>query len=143
MASIRALLVDDNATILDCVENYLRTLPDVEVVGRTTSAHQAIQMVAQLHPDLVLMDISMPDMNGLEATRRIKRLAVPPRIIMLSIHDQAEYRNAASAAQADAYISKSDLYPQLSLTVRELFRTRIENACQFAQANLLTTNTSG
>ncbi len=61
-------------------------------------------------------------MNGLEATRQIKRLTPLSRIVMLSIHNQAEYREAARSAQADAYVSKGDLYPQLSVTLQELFR---------------------
>ena len=130
MTAIRTLLVDDNATILDCVENFISTLPGIEVVGRAQSARQAIQLVAQLCPDLVLMDVALPDMSGLEATRQIKRLAFSPRVIMLSIHDQKEYRDAASSAQADAYISKSDLCPLLSLKVRELFQARVQCACE-------------
>jgi DNA-binding NarL/FixJ family response regulator len=135
MTAIRTLLVDDNATILDCVEKYVSTLPGIEVIGRAQSAGQAINMVAQLCPDLVLMDVTMPDMNGLEATRQIKRLNLSPRVIMLSIHDQAEYREAARSAQADAYISKGDLCPLLSLTVQELFQARSPSACQTTQAN--------
>lgn len=130
MTAIRTLLVDDNATILDSVERYISTLPGIVVVGRAQSAHQAIQMAAQLGPDLVLMDITMPDMNGLEATRRIKRLARSPRVIMLSIHDHPEYRDAARLAQADGYVSKSELCPLLLLTVQQLFQARAGNTPQ-------------
>lgn len=130
MTAIRTLLVDDNATILDSVERYVSTLPGIEVVGRAQSGHQAVQMAAQLGPDLVLMDITMPDMNGLEATRRIKRLARSPRVIMLSIHDQPEYRDAARLVQADGYVSKSELCPLLLLTVQQLFQGRAGNASQ-------------
>ena len=122
MAAIRTLLVDDNATILASVEHFVNTLPDVEVIGRARSGQQALQLVGQLLPDLVLMDVDMPGMNGLEATRLIKRLSTAPRVIILSIHDQMEYRDAATSVRADAYISKGEICPQLPATVRHLFQ---------------------
>ncbi|MCS7061447.1 MAG: response regulator, partial [Anaerolineae bacterium] len=83
--TIRTLLVDDNIAILDSVERYVKSLPGVEVVGRARSGQQAIQLVVQLHPDLVLMDVTMPGMNGLEATQQIKKLPGAPRVIVLSV----------------------------------------------------------
>lgn len=125
MVAIRTLLVDDSIAILDSVERYVTSLPGVEVVGRACSGQQAIQLVAQLRPDLVLIDVTMPGMNGLEATQQIKKFPDAPRVIVLSIHEQAEYRDAALSAQADAYIAKSDLKSGLVATLWNLFEARL------------------
>jgi DNA-binding NarL/FixJ family response regulator len=76
---------------------------------------------SRLQPDLVLMDMVMPGMNGIEATRRIKALKQPPRVVILSLHDNSEYRTAASAMGSDGYISKAEFTERLVPFLRTLF----------------------
>jgi DNA-binding NarL/FixJ family response regulator len=120
MSRYRILLVDDSPAFLESARRLLATYPELEVVGHAMSAQEAIEKVAELDPDLVLMDISMPGMDGLEATRRIKSQQNPPRIILVTLHDWAAYRNAARSAQADSFVAKSELGSQLVPIIHNL-----------------------
>ncbi len=87
LPSLRILLVDDNAQFLEVAARTLATVPAIEIVGRALSGRDALEQVTQLQPDLVLMDVAMPNMNGLEATRHIKAQPGAPRVVMLTLHD--------------------------------------------------------
>ena len=126
MPPIRILLVDDSPEFLESAAGYLANQPDLRVVGRALSGPAALEQAAVLRPDLVLMDIALPGMNGLEAARQIKAWPAPPRIIILTLHDNPEYRSAAAAVRADGFVAKSDFGVQLLPVVRALFATRPE-----------------
>jgi CheY-like chemotaxis protein len=90
------------------------------VIGTAQSGIEAIEMVNQLKPDLVLMDIAMPNMDGLEATRRIKLTENPPRIIIVTFHDTPEVQDAATAAGADGFIEKTRFRKEAIPFIRKL-----------------------
>jgi DNA-binding NarL/FixJ family response regulator len=117
----RVLLVDDNAEFLDSASHFLTADQRIEIVGRACSARTALEQVPLLKPDLVLMDLSMPEMNGLEATRRLKARPDSPRVIILTLYDHPEYRAAAAAARADGFVAKSDLGNHLLPLINRLF----------------------
>ncbi len=121
MSPIRILLVDDSPAFLDSAAAYLDGQPDLRVVGRAFSGQAALEQVAALRPDLVLMDIAMPGLNGLEATQQIKAQPNAPAVIILTLHDNPEYRRAAANAQADGFVTKSDFGVQLLPAIRSLF----------------------
>jgi len=110
LTPLRILLVDDNTQFLDVAARTLAAVPSIEVVGRALSGRDALEQVFQLQPDLVLMDLAMPNMNGLEATRHIKARSDAPRVIMLTLHDGPEYRAAAQAVGADDFVSKAEFH---------------------------------
>jgi DNA-binding NarL/FixJ family response regulator len=109
MSRIRLFLVDDNLDFLDSVTRFLSTDPRFEIAGRALNGLDAVHMIPLLQPDVVLMDWAMPGMSGLEATREIKALPNPPRVVILTLYDNAEYRAAAASARADGFVAKSDL----------------------------------
>jgi CheY-like chemotaxis protein len=117
---VRLLIVDDSHIFLGTLRRILETLPGIHVIRATTSAREALDLVDQLHPDLVLMDIGMPGMDGLEATRQLCTRPRRPRIIIMSLDDLPETREAIRAAGADALLSKSDLVNQLQPLIRSL-----------------------
>ncbi len=121
MPRIRLLLVDDNLDFMDSVTRFLSTDPRFEVVGRALSGLAAVHMISVLQPDVVLMDWAMPGMSGLEATREIKAFPNPPRVVILTLYDNAEYRAAAASAKADGFVAKSDL-SRLTLLIGQLCR---------------------
>jgi len=117
---LRILLVDDNRRFLEAVRRFLAHEP-FEIVGHALSGTAALDQVAKLHPDLVLIDYAMPHMDGLEATRRIKTRPNPPRVIMLTLHDSPAYAAEAKAVGADGFVVKSDFGVQLLPMIRTLF----------------------
>jgi len=88
---------------------YLGTLPQVEIVAEATDGEQALAEVQRLHPDVVLMDVRMPRMDGLEATRRIRASRETPRILLLTNHATAIPAGLAAEAGADELLDKAQL----------------------------------
>ena len=125
MDQIKVLLVEDSQELLKVLREYFLRSYGFPVVGSAESGVSAIQKVQELKPDLVFMDISMPGMNGFEATREIKRLSNPPRVIMLTTHVDPEYKRASAAAGADGFISKTDLTKEAPLAIERLFGVKV------------------
>ena len=118
---IRVLLVDDNPEYLGALARFLSSDPEIRIVDQACSAHEALEKISRSRVDLVLMDIVMPGMNGLEATRQIKAQANAPRILILTMYDGDEYRTAAQDACADGFVSKVASDDQLLPTIYGLF----------------------
>ena len=118
---IRTLLVDDRPAFLDLAARFFDAHPEVKIVGRATSGREALTQVKHLHPDLVLMDIAMPGMNGFEATSRIKAQDNPPRIIILTLHDLPAYRLMSKTVGADGFVTKTEFGMPLLRLIEELF----------------------
>jgi DNA-binding NarL/FixJ family response regulator len=109
MPSLRILLVDDSLAFLESATRFLAMDKKLEIVGRVLSGEEALVQVTQLCPDLVLMDMAMPGMNGLEATRQIKERSSSPYVVVLTLNDGSEYRTAALAVGADGFVTKSEI----------------------------------
>lgn len=121
MKKIRILLVDDSKAFLDGVAHFLATEPILEVVGRAYSGEQAISDMKRLSPDLIFMDLNMPVMNGIDATRLIKSQAKSPKVIMLTLYDTKEHRAASTLSGADGFISKSEFVRQALDMIKDMF----------------------
>ena len=103
---IRVLVVDDHIVVRSGIEQVLATTDDIEIVGLAPDGQRAVEMVQALEPDVVLMDLSMPVMDGVEATRRIRALAPDTKVVVLtSFSDQARITDAMSAG-AEGYLLK-------------------------------------
>ena len=120
MATIRVLLVDDSNTFLEQLTAWLAAYPQIQIAGIANTGEEAIVQVEALGPDLVLMDVSMPVMNGLEATRRIKAQPDAPRVVLLSLHEIVG-NGAAAAIGADGFVAKPELTVQIPPLLRTLF----------------------
>lgn len=119
---IRILLVDDSVEFLKSASTLLARESRVVVVGRASSGMEALDMVSQLRPDLVLMDLRMPTMNGLDATRAIRKLPDSPPVIILTLHDNHEYIAAARDSGAIGFISKADFTKDFFALVGNLLK---------------------
>jgi two-component system, NarL family, response regulator NreC len=106
MSPVRVLLVDDHAVVRAGLRMLLSADPDLVIVGEAEDGAQGLRMARDLTPDVVLMDISMPDMNGIEATRRIKELCPDVAVLALTMHEDDQYFFEMLAAGASGYVPK-------------------------------------
>ncbi len=110
----RVLLVDDHALVRAGIRALLETLPRVEVVGETGDGLAAVRLATELAPDVMLLDITLPGLNGLEVATRVARLGTGVRVLMLSMHASPEYAARAFAAGAAGYLNKDSAFDELA-----------------------------
>lgn len=132
MPTTSTFLVDDSPSFLQSAARFLAADERIEIIGVALSAEEALEQVATLKPDLVLMDLNMPGMNGLEATRLLKAGPSPPRVVILTLNDTEEYRQAALQAQADGFVAKSDLGQKLLPLLESLLLSAADPASPLA-----------
>jgi two-component system invasion response regulator UvrY len=113
MTLIRLLIVDDHDAFLNAAERHLRRAEHVAIVGRGRNGIEAVALADELKPDVVVLDLAMPEMGGLQATRLIKAQDEPPFVVIASHFDDAEHREHAQRAGADAFISKLNYIAEL------------------------------
>jgi len=113
---MRVLLVDDHEAALRKFTHILEV--EFQVAGRATSGLEGVRAALELRPDVVTLDISMPDIDGLEAARRICMSGCPARIIFLSVHSDSDYVAAALKAGASGYVLKSRAAEDLVAAIR-------------------------
>jgi len=121
MAPLRILLVDDFASWRSYVASVLQERECFEVVGEAADGQEAIEKATELQPDLILMDIAMPKLNGIEAARRIRDRASNSKIVFISLEISDELAEAAVAVGAQAYLAKREIRAKLLPTIDRLF----------------------
>jgi len=121
MQKIRVLVVDDHTIVRDGICALLALAGDMEVVGEAANGSEALKMVKELKPDVVLMDIAMPIMGGLEATRRICKEFPRTKVLVLTQYDDKEYVFPVIEAGAAGFISKVAASSELALGIRSIY----------------------
>jgi len=111
MAAVRVLLVDDQAAYLRAMTSVVQETPGFEVAGEATSGEESLVVAAQLLPDLVLMDVNLPGIDGLEATRRLRGRDPAPVVLLLSTYDEDSGERFVAESGAAAYMTKSVFGP--------------------------------
>ena len=124
--TIRVMLVDDHLVVRDGLAALLRQERDLEVVAEAGDGRQAIERAREEQPDVILMDIMMPEMDGIVATRIIKSLLPKIKIVGLSLFEERQMRDSMMEAGASAYISKSEGAQTLVETIRRCFNETVE-----------------
>jgi two-component system response regulator NreC len=119
---IHILICDDHALFSEGIKAILRAEPNLEVVGEVRDGRQAVEKVKELHPDVVLMDIAMPDLSGFEATRRVHEADPAVKVLMLTMHDEEELVARCLEAGAAGYIIKDAPASQLVYAIETVMK---------------------
>ncbi len=128
MKKLRTVIVDDNTVFLDSISKFLGRRENIEIVDLAQSGPEALQIVRDQRPDLVLVDLVMPRMNGLVLTEKIRALGQDTRVIILTLADHPAYKEHARAAGADGLLSKYELSEKLMPMILSLFPAAAEPA---------------
>ncbi len=115
---VRVLIVDDMPQVRQELRQLLELTEWIEIVGEAGNGQEAIQQVGVLRPAVVIMDLEMPILDGIEATRYIKQLRFATRVVILSVHSESDDLNRARRAGADAFIEKGSPYARLIKSIR-------------------------
>ncbi len=122
MKKIRLLVVDDHTLVRDGIRALLGLVADIEVVGEATNGKEALEKVAELAPDVVLMDLAMPIMGGLEATRRIRKQFPETKVLALTQYDDSEYVVPIIEAGARGFVTKMAAFSELTSAIQAVYR---------------------
>lgn len=122
---IRVLVVDDHAVVREGVAALLRAEPDVEVVGEAADGETGVRLAAELAPDVVVMDIGLPDLTGIEATRRLRALRPGIRVLALTVYEKDEYLEEMLRAGAAGYVLKKAAARDLVAAIRRVHRGEV------------------
>ncbi len=120
MKKIRLMLVDDHDVVRVGLKSFLQTQEDFEVVAEAGNGEEAVQRGMETHPDVILMDITMPGMDGLEATRRLRVLCPDCLILALTVHDDKQYFMQMLSAGASGYITKQAAADELVAAIHTI-----------------------
>lgn len=122
MSVIRVLLVEDHNLVRAGIRSLLDSFKNIDVVGEAANGRDALRMTRQLGPQVILMDISMPELNGLEATVRLTKCCPDSRVLMFSMHNDEEYVAQSLRAGARGYLVKEAAIKELELAIHTLAR---------------------
>ena len=121
MDRIRILIADDHPVVRQGLRTFLSTCPDLEVVGEATNGFTTLDQVRALRPDVVLLDIRMPGLSGIEAAHRLRRAHPEVKVILFTTYDDEEYLFGALRVGAHAYLLKSSSHDTLAAAIRSVY----------------------
>ncbi len=119
---VRVLLVDDHPVVRAGLRALLETSGRIEVVGEAASGEEGVDRARALEPDIVILDLAMPGIDGVQATRRIAELGIPTKVLVLTIHDEDEFLLPALDAGADGFLNKSAADTELLGAIEAIVR---------------------
>ena len=120
MSPVRILLVDDHAVVREGLKRLIAGQPDIEVVGEASDGHEAVENVKVLRPDVVMLDVSMPHMSGVDVTRELKGISPETRVLALTVHEDDAYVREFLKAGAAGYLLKRAPTEELLRAIRSV-----------------------
>ena len=124
----RILIVDDASAVRESLGWLLLDEPGLSVVGGAADGAEAMRLAHSLHPDLVILDIELPDTDGFQVARELKALPRPPLVVLLSIHSDDLSRQRGAEAGCDAFVEKGLGWPRLLSVLQEVLNTNIASS---------------
>ena len=122
--TIKVLIADDHRILRDGLRSVLESDSDFEVIGEAQNGRDAVRLTRQLEPDVVVMDVGMPDLNGVDATTQIKDMGLATKVVALSMHSDGQYVQGMLQAGAAGYILKDCAGEELALALRTVMNNR-------------------
>jgi two-component system response regulator NreC len=122
MMKIRVLIVDDHTLVRDGIRALLMLAADIEVIGEASNGMEAMEKIKELLPDVVLLDLAMPIMNGLDTTRKIRKEFPKTKVLALTQYDDSEYVIPVIEAGARGFITKSSAFSELASAIQAVYR---------------------
>ncbi|UCS95255.1 response regulator transcription factor [Echinicola marina] len=122
MEKIKVVLADDHVVVRSGIRNLLENEGEVEVIGEAANGEEAIQLVEKVNPDLLIIDIRMPVMNGLDATKKLNQLKDPTKVLILSMHDDEDYILQSIECGASGYLLKDTSKDEFMKAIRTIFQ---------------------
>ena len=119
---VKVVIAEDHTILREGLKALLGSDPDLEICGEADNGKDAIKLVQRLNPDIVLMDLSMPRIHGLEAIREIRKTNPTTKILVLTVHDDEEYISATLRSGASGYVLKNDSYNELLSSIKTVLR---------------------
>lgn len=120
MGKLRVVLADDHKVVREGLKLLVNSQPDMEVVGEADNGRVAVALAQELHPDVVVMDVSMPELNGLKATERLKELCPEINVLALTRHTDESYLQQLLQAGATGYVLKQSVADELVRAIRQI-----------------------
>ncbi|MXX02400.1 MAG: response regulator transcription factor [Gemmatimonadetes bacterium] len=133
---IRIVIADDHQLVRQSIVSLIEKAEDMEVVGEAADGHEALNLVQRKRPDVAMLDIAMPLLNGIETTRRIQTLSVDTRVVILSIHSEEDVVRQALRCGASGYLLKNSVVEELLIAVRSANKGEIYLSPSIAQTVL-------
>ncbi|MEI8258430.1 MAG: response regulator transcription factor [Deltaproteobacteria bacterium] len=121
----RILLVDDHKIVRDGLRSLIERQPGMQVVGEASTGYEMLELASRLSPDVVVVDVSMPELNGVEATRRLSASGCAARVVALSVHTDRRYVTKMFEAGAVGYLPKSAAFDELALAIAAVTRGQV------------------
>ena len=122
--AIRILIVDDAAAVRESLRWLLEDEPGLTVIGEAPTGSQALQMAVNLKPDLVILDVELPDMDGFAVTSQLKAQPDSALVVLLSMHNNVQYQKRGSDAGCDAYVGKESGWVGLLTVLRKIMKDK-------------------
>ncbi|MBN1219852.1 MAG: response regulator transcription factor [Anaerolineae bacterium] len=123
-AKITVLIVDNLPHVRQSLRTLLQLTEELEIVGEAANGREAVQLAEQVRPDIVIMDLKMPEMDGFEATRQIKERHLAKRVIALTLYGNQHHRERAAQVGVDAFAEKGTAIDTLVEVIQEIYQTK-------------------